>query len=150
MSNVQSLSDFVEIINNVLRSFLHVAHDTSVFVVISAKDTKRSFTSIDKWNQIDRQCLITLEKRDVNEICQAMTWCVEKRTRTVEERFRFKIKRVFKMRDDDKIYPAEGNQTTNCVINFVAYPIFLFTSLSRFFIFCFAFFRILSPLLCIL
>jgi len=53
MSNVQSLSDFVEIVNNVLRSFLHVAHDTSVFVVISAKDTKRSFASIDKWNQID-------------------------------------------------------------------------------------------------
>jgi len=43
------------------------------------------------------------------------------------------------MRDDDKIYPAKGNQTTNCVINFVAHPIFLSTSLSRFFIFSFAY-----------
>jgi len=72
MSDVQSLFDFVEIINNVLRSFLHVAHDASVLVVISAKDTKRSFASIDKWNQIDKRFLITLEERDVNEICQAM------------------------------------------------------------------------------
>lgn len=50
-------------------------------VVISAKDTKGSFASVDKWDQIDMRRLITLEERDVNEICQAMTRRESKRER---------------------------------------------------------------------
>lgn len=66
------------------------------------------------------------------------------RTRIVdsEEGLRFKIERVFN--DDDKIYFAIGNQTTNHAINFIPYPTFLSFSLSGVFFFCFCSFSLSS------
>lgn len=78
-TNVQSLSDFIMSFPFAL---FYMWHMTQAFlVVISAKDTKGSFASVDKWDQIDRRRLITLEERDVNEICQAMTRRESKRER---------------------------------------------------------------------
>lgn len=81
-TNVQSLSDFVAFITSFPFALFYMWHMTQAFlVVISAKDTKGSFASVDKWDQIDRRRLITLEERDVNEICQAMTRRESKRER---------------------------------------------------------------------
>lgn len=132
-----------------------MAHDTSVSCRrLSAKDTKGSFTSVDKWDQIDRRRLITLKERDVNEISQTMTRRrSEERTRPVspEEGFRFKIERVFTATATKYIPRKEiGRRVMPLILSRILF--FPPVSLPRFlyFLFCVQSFRILSPFLWIL
>lgn len=121
-TKIRSLSNFVGINNyNVPSICPSLAHGTQAFpVAISAKDTEGS---VDKWGQTDRRRLIALEERNANEICQAMTRQDSRSGRGAadsEERFRFKIERVFNV-TTTKCVAAGRSQKTNHAVNSASY-----------------------------